>query len=57
MLGIPEGLLHQAFGADAMWTPTLEIGDCLLFDSFCVHRTSRQSRSIELRDSLEIRFG
>ena len=57
MLGIPEALLNQAFGVDAMWTPALEIGDCLLFDSYCVHRTSRRSRSLDLRDSLEIRFG
>jgi len=56
MGGIDPAELTRHFGEEAIWTPQLEVGDCLLFDSSCLHRTSRLSSGREGRMSFEIRY-
>lgn len=56
MGGILNNDLEGHFGPDAIWTPEFTPGDCMMFSSFCVHRTSLRSRETSERLSMEIRF-
>lgn len=56
MGGIQEEQIHSEYGEDAVWTPEMSPGDCLMFDCYCVHRTSMYHQGHENRLSMEVRF-
>lgn len=52
---IPEHIIQEHFAHTPPWRPLLQVGDALLFDHWCVHRTAWTTAMNETRYSAEIR--